>query len=147
MISSTCEWCALLNTIHPWTSCSVYARTENERGVQTDERAAGPLSRGVCVPPPSGESAIPRTPVTPGMTYDLPYCRGTHRRRVYERIVIVCVRAQKRSPSPPRVRAAGNARGWLWREHGVAGGRLSPRGLHGYIISQGYCGLLLLMSS
>lgn len=35
---------ALLNmfSIHPWTSCGVYVRTENGGGVQT-EQAAGPL--------------------------------------------------------------------------------------------------------
>lgn len=112
-------------------------------GVQTDERTTGPLQRGVRATP--GESAVPRNPATPRMTYDLPYCRGTHRRRAYERIALVCVRAQKRTTFPSsRNRVAGNTWGMVVMG---AGERLSPHSLHGYIISQGYSGLLLLVSS
>jgi len=110
---------------------------------RTNERPA--LSRGVCVPPPA--SSRSRAPPSPPAWHMIFHIAVVHTSGVCtsESCSFVCER--KNAAAHPRVFTRQVTRGWLWRERGVAGGRLSSRGLHGYIISQGYSGLLLFVSS
>lgn len=98
----------------------MYAQAENGRRVQTDERAAGPLvSRGVRATP--GESA---TPAAPGMTYDLPYCRGTYTQAARvraNRARLYVYASTKTRPLTPRGFARDEAGSARAREGGACG--------------------------
>lgn len=96
-------------------SCNVYAQAENGRRVQTDERERPALSIGVCVPPPVSPRLHAHPRATPGMTYDLPYCRGTHTQAARLRANRASfVYMYERKSAPPRTPADAGRR-CLWR--------------------------------
>lgn len=100
---------------------------------RTNERPT--LSRGVCVPPP----ASPRPPPPPTWHMIFHIAAGhTQAARVRANRARLCVREQKRVLSPSLSAPADSRAGRRSGRGGDGWTFVTSRGLHGYIISQGY---------